>query len=104
MLNSFKRQTIGTSGQARYERSLGDVVVLQRRSPGRHCQCEPSSSPHTSRLRLRRPQSVDSQTYELYLKGRYLWGKRTDVSIQKSIDGFQQAIQRDPNYALAYAA
>ena len=86
-----------------YERSLGDVVVLQSEvardiANAIHIQLTPYEQ-----ARLARVQSVDSQTYELYLKGRYLWGKRTDESIQNSIDYFQQAIQRDPNYALAYA-
>ena len=86
-----------------YERSLGDVVVLQSEvardiANAIHIQLTPYEQ-----ARLARAQSVDSQTYELYLKGRYFWGKRTDESIQKSIDYFQQAIQRDPNYALAYA-
>jgi len=86
-----------------YERSLGDAVVLQSEvardiANAIHIQLTPYEQ-----ARLARAQSVDSQTYELYLKGRYFWGKRTDAAIQKSIDYFEQAIQRDPNYALAYA-
>jgi len=43
------------------------------------------------------------EAYELYLKGRFFWSKRTAVDLRKSIDYFQQAIEKDPNYALAYA-
>ena len=41
--------------------------------------------------------------YQLYLQGRFFWNKRTAVDLRKSINYFQQAIEKDPNYALAYA-
>jgi serine/threonine protein kinase/Tfp pilus assembly protein PilF len=44
----------------------------------------------------------DTEAYELYLKGRYYWNKRTGEGIKKSIECFQQAIEKDPGYALAY--
>ena len=44
-----------------------------------------------------------TEAYEAYLKGRYFLDKWTDAGCRKAIDHFQQAIQRDPNYALAYA-
>ena len=45
----------------------------------------------------------DTTAYELYHKGRPLWEKRSGDNIPKAIDYFNQAIARDPNYALAYA-
>src|ERR1700751_3044618 len=45
----------------------------------------------------------DLTAYELYLKGRSLWGKRSGDNIPKAIAFYEQAIERDPNYALAYA-
>ncbi|MFL6228385.1 MAG: protein kinase domain-containing protein [Pyrinomonadaceae bacterium] len=48
--------------------------------------------------------TADPEAYQLYLQGRYHWNKRTEAEIKKSIDYFNQAIARDPNYALAYAA
>jgi TolB-like protein/Flp pilus assembly protein TadD len=47
--------------------------------------------------------SGDEQVYQLYLKGRYSWNKLTPESLNQSIVYFNQAIQKDPNYALAYA-
>ena len=41
--------------------------------------------------------------YQLYLKGRYFWNKRTEEGLKKAIEYFQRAIDRDGNYALAYA-
>src|SRR2546429_1381884 len=43
------------------------------------------------------------EAHELYLKGRYLWNRRNTASLRKAGDYFQQAIDLDPNYALAYA-
>jgi adenylate cyclase len=43
------------------------------------------------------------EAYQLYLKGRFFWNKRTTADLKKSIDYFNQAIEKDPNYALAYA-
>jgi TolB-like protein/Tfp pilus assembly protein PilF len=45
----------------------------------------------------------DLTAYELYLKGRSLWGKRSGDNIPKAIAFYEQAITRDPNYALAYS-
>jgi TolB-like protein/Tfp pilus assembly protein PilF len=44
-----------------------------------------------------------SEAHELYLKGRSLWGKRGGDNIRQAIAFYEQAIARDPNYALAYA-
>ena len=45
----------------------------------------------------------NTEAYQLYLQGRYFWNKRTPETIQKAIGYFQQAIEKDPNYALGYA-
>src|SRR6266699_1903647 len=45
----------------------------------------------------------DTAAYELYLKGRLLWSKRGGDNIRQAIAFYEQAIERDPNYALAYA-
>jgi TolB-like protein/Tfp pilus assembly protein PilF len=50
-----------------------------------------------------RPTS-DVTAYELYLKGRVLWGKRGGDNMRQAIAFYEQAIVRDPNYAPAYAA
>jgi serine/threonine protein kinase/Tfp pilus assembly protein PilF len=43
------------------------------------------------------------EAYQLYLKGRFHWNKRTPDGFQKAIEHFQEAIEKDPAYALAYA-
>jgi TolB-like protein/Tfp pilus assembly protein PilF/predicted Ser/Thr protein kinase len=44
----------------------------------------------------------DPEAYQLYLKGRYYWEKRTPDSLEKAKDYFNQSIEKDPNYAMAY--
>jgi serine/threonine-protein kinase len=52
---------------------------------------------------LARRYTENAEAYQLYLKGRYHWNKRTEDGIRKSIEYFEQAIELDPKYALAYA-
>ena len=52
---------------------------------------------------LTRHYTKNTEAYQLYLKGRYYWSKRTKEGIQKGIEYFQQAIEKDPSHALAYA-
>src|SRR6266403_4820176 len=51
----------------------------------------PATSPH------------NDEAYDLYLRGRYFWNKRTIEGFQQAITYFQQAVVKDPNYARAYA-
>jgi TolB-like protein/DNA-binding winged helix-turn-helix (wHTH) protein/Tfp pilus assembly protein PilF len=86
----------------RYERPLGDVVVLQgelarRISDAIHIKLTPQD-----RQRLALIQPVDQQAYEAYLKGRYYWGKRTEEATKKAIEFFTRAVEKKPDYALAY--
>ena len=46
---------------------------------------------------------MNPEAYELYLKGRYEWNKRTDEGLKKSLEYFQEAIKLDPTYAQAYS-
>jgi TolB-like protein/Tfp pilus assembly protein PilF len=53
--------------------------------------------------RLTKRYTQDAEAYRLYLKGRYHWNKRTPDGVQKAIEYFQQALEKDPAYSLAYA-
>jgi TolB-like protein/cytochrome c-type biogenesis protein CcmH/NrfG len=53
--------------------------------------------------RLTKRYTNDAQAYRLYLKGRYHWNKRTPEGVQRAIEYFQQALDKDPAYGLAYA-
>src|ERR1700747_1061778 len=52
---------------------------------------------------FRKRYTEDFEAYKLYVRGRYYWNKRDVPNLQRSLSYFQQAIDRDPTYALAYA-
>jgi eukaryotic-like serine/threonine-protein kinase len=51
---------------------------------------------------LARRHSSDSEAYQLYLRGRYVWNKRTEDGFTRGLEYFRQALAKDPRYALAY--
>ena len=55
------------------------------------------------RNRFRASRPVDPEAYEAYLRGRYFWNRRDVSGFQKAIEYFNQAINKDPNFALAYS-
>ena len=85
-----------------YDRKMSDLLAIQRdiareiveklklkvsaeaKGPGKH-------------------YTESNEAYQLYLKGRFYWNKRTVEALNKSIEYFDQAIQKDPSFALAYA-
>lgn len=52
---------------------------------------------------IEKTPTENSEAYDLYLKGRWFWNKWTDEDIRKGMEYFRQAIETDPDYALAYA-
>ncbi|MDQ4120389.1 MAG: protein kinase [Acidobacteriota bacterium] len=54
------------------------------------------------RERLERLKTTDNEAFRLYLRGRYVWNKRTADGLRESADYFRKAIDRDPTFALAY--
>jgi serine/threonine protein kinase/Tfp pilus assembly protein PilF len=86
-----------------YQRTLADVGSLQSditHDVAEHLKLEVASST----LGVGSSRSVQiSAAYPLYLQGRFYWNKRTAANVNIAIDYFQQAIAKDPNYALAYS-
>lgn len=52
---------------------------------------------------LAKTPTVDPEAYQLYLRGRYFWNKRTEEGLKKGREYFEQATEKDPGYALAWA-
>jgi TolB-like protein/Flp pilus assembly protein TadD len=57
----------------------------------------------TDEQKVAKTYTANPEAYQLYLKGLYHWNKRTGEALKTSIDYFNQAIEKDPNYAQAYA-
>jgi TolB-like protein/DNA-binding winged helix-turn-helix (wHTH) protein/Flp pilus assembly protein TadD len=85
-----------------YERDLRDVFVLQAEVARRIAEeIRVTLTPH-DRAQLARVRNPDPEAYRAYSNGRVLWNKRNEQDLKKAIGFFQLAIDRDPNYALAY--
>jgi DNA-binding winged helix-turn-helix (wHTH) protein/TolB-like protein/Flp pilus assembly protein TadD len=54
------------------------------------------------RQQLAKPYTTSSEAYQVYVRGRYVWSKRTHDGLERALEFFNQAIALDPNYALAY--
>jgi len=86
-----------------YDRDLHDVLKLQGEVAQVIANEINAKVTPQEQARLSGKRPIDPAAYQAYLQGRYYWNKRTEEDIQKAIGYFQQAINKDPNYALAYA-
>ncbi len=86
-----------------YNRKLSDVLAVQEEITRDISGKLRRRLTGEEKKRLTRRYTENAEAYALYLKGRYSWNKRTEQGLQEGIGYFQQAIARDPTYALAYA-
>src|SRR5712691_7291069 len=85
-----------------YDRKLSDALSVQREIAGEISARLRERLTGEQKAKLSNGGTSDPEAYQLYLKGRYYWDKRTPEALNKSQDYFQQAVAKDPNYALAY--
>jgi serine/threonine-protein kinase len=86
-----------------YDRNLRDVLSLQSEvSRAIASEIQTKVTPQ-EQARLASARAVNPEAYDLYLKGRYEWNKRSKEGLERGLEYFQQAIDLDPNYALAYS-
>lgn len=86
-----------------YERDLRDILSLQDEVAQAIANEVMIKLTPQEEARLNSARAVNPEAHELYLKGRYYWNKRTPEALKKSFEYFQQAIEKDPSYGLAYA-
>lgn len=87
----------------RYERRLSDILAVQEEIARQISEKLRLRLSGEDKKRLAKHYTENTQAYQLYLKGRYYWNKRSAEGNNKAIEYFQQAIALDPNYALAYS-
>jgi serine/threonine protein kinase/Tfp pilus assembly protein PilF len=87
----------------KYDSTLEDIFAIQDEISLAIVRNLKPSLLSGEKERVLERHTVDVEAYNLYLKGRWFWDKRTEEALKKAIDYFKQAVDRDPSYALAYA-
>src|SRR5712692_8431786 len=85
-----------------YNRKLADALAVQQEISREISERLRTKLTGEEQKQLTRRETTNAEAYQFYLKGRYYWNKRTADNIRKAIEQFQQAADKDPNYALAY--
>jgi eukaryotic-like serine/threonine-protein kinase len=86
-----------------YNGKSGDIILLEQQIAGDLAAKLRSGMSSGEKQQVTRQGTQNPEAYELYTKGRYAWSKRTASDLEAAISYFNQAVAKDPNYALAYA-
>lgn len=86
-----------------YTRQMADIFTLEREISTEISEHLRLKLTNAQKKSLTKGCTENSVAYQLYLKGRYHWNKRTAEGIERSIEYFEGAITRDATFALAYA-
>jgi TolB-like protein/Tfp pilus assembly protein PilF len=86
-----------------YDRKLTDIFAVESDIAKTIADALQAKLTGSEKNSIAKAPTTNPEAYELYLKGRFFWNKRSGVDLRKAIDYFNQAIAKDPNYALAYA-
>ncbi len=87
-----------------YDRKLTDIFAVESEIAKTIAETLQAKLTGSEKNSIAKAPTVNPEAYELYLKGRFFWNKRTGDDLRKSIEYLKQAIAKDPGYALAYAA
>jgi tetratricopeptide (TPR) repeat protein len=80
-----------------------DIISLQQQIAGDIADKLRSKLNVAEKQQVTKQGTQNPEAYELYLKGRYAWNKRTPSDLETAISYFNQAIAKDPGYAVAYS-
>ena len=86
-----------------YSGKRSDVIQLQQKIAGDIVEKLHASLTRSEKQQVTRQGTQNPEAYELYLKGRYAWNKRTFADLNTAISYFNQALAKDNNYAQAYS-
>jgi TolB-like protein/Flp pilus assembly protein TadD len=86
-----------------YDRKLTDIFAVESQVAKAIADTLQAKLSGTEQSAIAARPTENSEAHDLYLKGRYFFGKRTADDLKRAIDYFNQALAKDPNYALAYA-
>jgi serine/threonine-protein kinase len=86
-----------------FDRKLTDIFAVETEIAHTIADTLQAKLSGSEKMMMSKKPTANGEAYELYLKGRFFWNKRTPEDLTKSVEYFNQAIAMDPNYALAYA-
>ncbi len=86
-----------------YTRKQTDLISLQSEIAGDVSSNLKSKLSGAEAAQVAKSYTTNPEAYQLYLKGRFNWNRGTNVLLKQAVDFFKQAIEKDPNYALAYS-
>jgi len=86
-----------------YNRQPSDIFLVQEEIAGEITEKLRLALTGEQKKQVFKRYTDNTEAYQLYLRGRYAWNKRTAASLKKGVELFKQAIETDPTYALAYA-
>jgi serine/threonine protein kinase/Flp pilus assembly protein TadD len=87
----------------RFVRRMADLASVQQEISSQISEMLQPQLSSEDRRRLAKPATENADAYQLYLRGRYHWNKRTPEAMNRGIEYFKQALEKDQQYALAYA-
>ena len=86
-----------------FDRKLTDIFAVESEIAGKIAGTLQARLTGPEQRAIAAHPTENSEAHQRYLKGRYFWHKRTEEGLKKSIAYFNQAIEKDPRYALAYS-
>ena len=87
-----------------YDRELEDIFDVQSDIAACVAVAVQRELTKADRKNIALRGTTDATAYELYLRARHLWNQRTEASLERSLRGFERAVERDPEFALAHSA
>jgi len=102
-LELVNAQTENVIWSEQYNRKQADLVTLQSEIARDVSSKLKTKLSGADEAKVTKTYTASPEAYQIYLKGRFYWNKRTIESLKQAVEFYKQAIEKDPNYALAYS-
>ena len=86
-----------------YDRKLTDIFAVESEIAKTIAETLQTKLTGSERNAIAAQPTENAEAHQLYLRGRYLWNRRTGENLKKALAYFEQAAEKDPHYALAYS-
>ncbi|MES1197754.1 MAG: adenylate/guanylate cyclase domain-containing protein [Chitinophagaceae bacterium] len=86
-----------------YRGTMDDIFDIQEQVAGKIVEALRLQLTGEEKINLQKRYTENTEAYQLYLQGRHFWKKRNEQGLRSAIRHFEKAIEKDPDYALAWA-